>query len=190
MEEITVCSRLVLLVWWDCSFPLHLTNQSLPRTLSANHVPAVKPTTALLSVAVSCHFRHSSDPPPPHPPPALHLVDARINSPVARSPGSLFLHHLHHHHLHHKCLDSIRGGVSYSKIHHLPKYFFITMETNCTHGNKSSCSLKIITYLLTETVKCVCPFFFILGKFGYNSTISYLFIYILMLLAVFLFRYL
>lgn len=49
--------------------PLHLTDRILSRTLSATRASAVKLKTALLS-AVSCHFRHSCDPPPP----TLHSV--------------------------------------------------------------------------------------------------------------------
>ena len=68
--------------------PLCLTNQILPWSLPANHVPVVKLETALLP-AVSCLFRHSCDPPPPDPPPALHQVAG------FDPPGSSFLHHYH-----------------------------------------------------------------------------------------------
>lgn len=58
---------------WHGRFFVYIQPGFCPRTPSANHVPAVKLQTALLS-AVSWRFSHSCDPPPPRPPPALHLV--------------------------------------------------------------------------------------------------------------------
>ena len=64
---------------------LQLTNLILPRTLSANHVSAVKLKTALL--CVSAVISSTYNPPPPRLPPALHPV-ARFYSQESTPPSS------------------------------------------------------------------------------------------------------
>lgn len=73
---------------------LILSNQTLPRTLPANHVSAVKLKTTLLPV-VSCHFGHSCS--------SYPALLSRVISPVVRSPVSFYLHR------HHRCPESIDG---------------------------------------------------------------------------------
>ena len=105
---------------------LQLTNPILPRTLSANHVSAVKLKTALL--CVSAVISSTYNPPPPRLPPALHPV-ARFYSQESTppsSPGSFLLHH------HHQSQDSMGDFVIYAQLHQLHKYYFIKMG-HCWH---------------------------------------------------------
>ena len=122
------------------SLSLHFTNQIPLWTLSANHV-----------CAVSCHFRHLYDPPPHYPPPAVHLVVllTRINSPADRTPGSSsFITTT----IGLTKLTPSQGSLFYTQLDQLPKYNFITMESN---RQKRSHSLWL---------KCFFFFFFLTFK--------------------------
>ena len=86
------------------------------------------PSIKLLS-SPGCHFRQLCDPPPLHPPPAFHPA-ARFSSPES-TPLSTKLQ---------KTIDSIGEFPVLTQLHHLTKYFFITMDSSLQILSFSLCT--------------------------------------------------
>lgn len=94
---------------------LILSNQTLPRTLPANHVSAVKLKTTLLPV-VSCHFGHSCSSYP-----ALLSRVISLSSDLqclSTSIATIGVQNLS------------MGFLFYAQLHPLPEYHFISMESD------------------------------------------------------------